>query len=49
MYMHPACALMFTVGYALREYGALGEGYLYTNHQNLIIFIMSQILIYVCP
>ncbi|KAI0010165.1 putative RTA1 domain protein [Xylariaceae sp. FL0662B] len=44
--LHPLCAVLFTAGYALREYGAFN--YLY-NTQNLIIFILSQVFIYVCP
>lgn len=44
--LHSLCAVLFTAGYALREYGAFN--YLYSN-QNLIIFILSQVLIYVCP
>ena len=44
--LHPVCAVLFTGGYALREYGA--HHYLY-NTQVLIIFVVSQVLIYVCP
>ncbi|KAF7561271.1 hypothetical protein G7046_g2874 [Stylonectria norvegica] len=44
--LHPLCAVMFTVGYATREYGAFN--YLY-NHHTLIVFIVSQVLIFVCP
>lgn len=44
--LHPLCALMFSAGFALREYGAFN--YLYTS-QNLIIYIMSVVLIYVNP
>lgn len=46
MGLHPLCAVLFTLGYALREYGAYN--YLYSD-QNLIIFILSQVFIYVCP
>lgn len=46
MGLHPLCAVSFTVGYALREYGAFE--YLYST-QNLIIYVISQVLIYVCP
>lgn len=46
--LHPLCALLFTAGYALREYGAYN--YLYEhNNTTLIIFVVSQVLIYVCP
>jgi hypothetical protein len=44
--LHPVAAVTFTAGYALREYGAFN--YLYSS-QNLIIYIVSQILIYICP
>lgn len=44
--LHPGCAIILTVGYALREYGSFN--YLY-NHTNLIVFICSQIFIYICP
>lgn len=44
--LHPVCGVMFTLGYALREFGAYN--YLYSR-QNLIIFILSQVFIYVCP
>lgn len=46
MGLHPLCAALFAVGYALREYGAFN--YLY-NTQNLIIYILSVCLIYICP
>ncbi|RDL31402.1 uncharacterized protein BP5553_09611 [Venustampulla echinocandica] len=44
--LHPFCAVLFTAGYALREYGAFN--YLYTS-QNLIIYIFSQVFIFMCP
>ena len=44
--LHPLCAVLFTAGYALREYGAFN--YLYSS-KNLIIYILSQVLIYICP
>ncbi|KAH8805518.1 putative RTA1 domain protein [Xylogone sp. PMI_703] len=44
--LHPLCAVIFTVGYALREYGAYN--YLYTQ-LNLIIYVLSQVCIYICP
>ncbi|KAF1346178.1 hypothetical protein BDV97DRAFT_405798, partial [Delphinella strobiligena] len=37
--LHPLCAVLYTAGYALPEYGA--NNYLYSN-QNLIIYIVSQ-------
>jgi hypothetical protein len=43
---HPLCAVTLAVGYALREYGSFN--YLYTR-PNLVTFICSQVLIYVCP
>lgn len=45
--LQPVCAVTFTLGYALREYGAFN--YLYTSTLNLIIFILSQVFIYACP
>ncbi|KAK3326691.1 RTA1 domain-containing protein [Apodospora peruviana] len=44
--LHPLCAVLFTLGYGLREYGAFN--YFYTT-QNLLIFIFSQVFIYICP
>lgn len=46
MGLHAFCALSFTAGYALREYGAFN--YIY-NSQRLTVYIMSQVLIYICP
>ncbi|KAK3369817.1 hypothetical protein B0H63DRAFT_497103 [Podospora didyma] len=45
--LHPVCAVVFTAGYALREYGAYGN-YLYST-RNLLIYIFSQVSIYICP
>ncbi|KAI0181196.1 putative RTA1 domain protein [Hypoxylon sp. FL1284] len=48
--LHPVCAVLFTVGYALREYGAFN--YIYIGKQNmpnLIMYIMSQVFIFICP
>ncbi|KAF2136194.1 uncharacterized protein K452DRAFT_280345 [Aplosporella prunicola CBS 121167] len=45
--LHSFCALCFTAGYALRDYGAF-DHYYYSNN-NLTIFILSQVLIYICP
>jgi hypothetical protein len=44
--LHPLCAVTFTIGYSLREYGAFN--YLYSI-PNLIAYILSQVFIYVCP
>ena len=44
--LHPGCAIILSVGYALREYGSFN--YLY-SHENLVVFICSQIFIYICP
>jgi hypothetical protein len=44
--LHPLCAVLFTAGYALREYGAFNYTY---STKNLIIFILSQVFIYICP
>ncbi|KAJ4417347.1 hypothetical protein N0V82_006211 [Gnomoniopsis sp. IMI 355080] len=45
--LHPLCCLMFTVGFALRDYGAF-DNYLYTT-ENLNIYIASICLIYMSP
>ncbi|KAL2833875.1 hypothetical protein BDW59DRAFT_179506 [Aspergillus cavernicola] len=44
--LYPLCGVLFTIGYALREYGSFN--YLYSS-ENLIAFILSQVLIYICP
>ena len=44
--LHPMCAIFYTAGYALREYGAFN--YLYST-TNLNIYIVSQVMIYICP
>ncbi|KAK0643769.1 hypothetical protein B0T16DRAFT_513063 [Cercophora newfieldiana] len=44
--LHPVCATLFTAGYALREYASFN--YLYSP-QNLIFYIVSQVLIFICP
>ncbi|KAJ5095678.1 hypothetical protein NUU61_005034 [Penicillium alfredii] len=44
--LHSLCAVMFTVGFALREYSS----YHYLDQGNaLIIYIMSQVFINICP
>lgn len=43
------CAVMFTVGYALREYGAYNYLYKVDDTMPLIIYILSQVFIYVGP
>jgi hypothetical protein len=44
------CACMFTLGYAMRIYGAQNN-YLfrYDTKMPLIMFIVSQVSIYICP
>ncbi|KAL9623615.1 MAG: hypothetical protein Q9160_002071 [Pyrenula sp. 1 TL-2023] len=44
--LYPLCAVFFTAGYALRELSAFN--YLYSPRK-LIIYILSQVLIYICP
>ncbi|KAK1758982.1 protein RTA1 [Echria macrotheca] len=44
--LHPGCAVLLAVGYALREYGSFN--YLF-NRANLTVFICSQVFIYICP
>ncbi|KAI1297054.1 putative RTA1 domain protein [Xylaria venustula] len=45
--LHALCAVLFTAGYALREYGAYN--YIYTGNNVLIPYILSQVFIYICP
>jgi hypothetical protein len=40
---------LFTVGYALREYGAYNYLFSFANKVPLSIFIVSQVFIYICP
>lgn len=49
MALHPFVAVMFTVGYALREVGAFDYKYDAKNSQSLIVYIMNQVLVYVGP
>ncbi|KAK4098858.1 hypothetical protein N658DRAFT_454173 [Parathielavia hyrcaniae] len=48
--LHPFCAVLFTAGYALRGYQAQ-DNYLFLLYtkEPLIIFILSQVFIYICP
>ncbi|KAM5439738.1 hypothetical protein MferCBS31731_004148 [Microsporum ferrugineum] len=46
--LHPVCAVLFTIGYAMREYSSFN--YIYTGSiTTLIVFILGQVFIYVCP
>lgn len=52
--LHPICAAMFALGYALRQVGAYNyswqtdvEGEI--NNTNLIIYVLSQVFVYVAP
>lgn len=47
--LHPICAVLFTAGYALREYGAYNYLYDRATKLPLIIFVLSQVFIYICP
>lgn len=47
--LYPLCGVLFALGYALREYGAYHYLYDERNSTVLIIFILSQVFIYVCP
>ncbi|KAM6525692.1 Lipid-translocating exporter-like protein rta1 [Fusarium falciforme] len=47
--LHCICGVMFTAGYAMREYGAYNYLYKTTTKLPLSIFITSQVCIYVCP
>jgi hypothetical protein len=44
--LHPLCAVLFTAGYGLREYGAFNFMY---SPQTLTIYIVSQVFIFICP
>ena len=45
--LQPLCGVAFTLGYALRAYNAF-DAYIYTI-PNLLIYILSQVFIFVCP
>ncbi|KAL4745324.1 hypothetical protein BDW72DRAFT_198755 [Aspergillus terricola var. indicus] len=47
--LYPLCGVLFALGYALREYGAYHYLYDEENTTVLIVFILSQVFIYVCP
>ncbi|KAK3290835.1 uncharacterized protein B0H64DRAFT_410772 [Chaetomium fimeti] len=49
MWLHSLCAVLFTVGYALREWGSFNYLFSRTDNTPLIMFILSQVFIYVCP
>jgi hypothetical protein len=44
--LHPLCATLLTAGYTLREYASFNY---FFSTRNLIIYIVSQVLIYICP
>lgn len=48
--LHALCGLLFTAGYATREWGTYN--YLYAvgeTKKPLMIYIMSQVFVYICP
>ncbi|KAL7935793.1 hypothetical protein V8C35DRAFT_298258 [Trichoderma chlorosporum] len=47
--LHAVCAVFFTLGFIFREYASYH--YIYTPNEGvaLIIFILSQVFIYICP
>ncbi|KAL2846157.1 hypothetical protein BJY01DRAFT_234659 [Aspergillus pseudoustus] len=47
--LHPLCGALFTLGYALREYGSFNYLYEEENTTVLITFVLSQVFIYICP
>ncbi|KAJ0414821.1 hypothetical protein BJY00DRAFT_318475 [Aspergillus carlsbadensis] len=49
LWLHPACGLLFTLGYALREYGSFNYLYEEEDKSILIVFVLSQVFIYICP
>lgn len=48
-WLHLVSACLFTLGYALREYGAFNYLYNPDDETALILFVLSQVFIYVCP
>ncbi|EAQ85254.1 hypothetical protein CHGG_09268 [Chaetomium globosum CBS 148.51] len=49
MWLHSVCAVSFTLGYALRKWGAHNYLYLPTDKTPLMVFVLSQVFIYICP
>ena len=49
MWLHAVCAVSFTAGYAIREWGSYNYLYCVTDKTPLIMFILTQIFIYICP
>lgn len=49
MGLHPMCAVLFTAGYAMREYGSYNYMYDPNDDAPLILFILSQVFILICP
>ncbi|ORY59639.1 uncharacterized protein BCR38DRAFT_460309 [Pseudomassariella vexata] len=47
--LHPFCAVLFTIGYATREYGAYNYIYSPTNGVPLGLFMVSQICVFIGP
>lgn len=47
--LQPTCGVMFMVGYGLRIYGTYNFLYNADDKTSLIMFILSQVFIYVCP
>ncbi|KAL6802736.1 hypothetical protein GGI42DRAFT_325045 [Trichoderma sp. SZMC 28013] len=47
--LHSVCAVLFTLGFAFREYASYHYIYTGTGGTPLIIFILSQVFINVCP
>lgn len=52
--LHPICATLFAVGYAMREVGSYNYSWQTDvvgklNITNLIVYVVSQVLIFVAP
>ncbi|KAL9468414.1 hypothetical protein ACSS6W_010108 [Trichoderma asperelloides] len=47
--LHSVCAVIFTAGFALREYSSYHYIYDPDGSATLIVFILSQVFIYACP
>ncbi|KAL4953780.1 hypothetical protein BDW69DRAFT_194579 [Aspergillus filifer] len=47
--LYPLCGVIFTLGYALREYGAYNYLYREEDNGSLIGYVLSQVFVYICP
>ncbi|RYP51875.1 hypothetical protein DL768_002843 [Monosporascus sp. mg162] len=47
--LYPVCGVLLAVGYAMREYGAYNYMYSVATDLPLIMFVLSQVFIYIVP